>query len=31
VKRVERFEIVTAERGLNNVLRGLKRLEIAVH
>jgi cytochrome P450 len=31
VKRVERFEIVAAERGLNNVLRGLKRLEIAVH
>jgi cytochrome P450 len=28
--RVERFEIVAKERSLNNVLRGLARLEVTV-
>lgn len=31
VKRVERIEIVQAERRLNNVLRGFGRLEVRVH
>jgi cytochrome P450 len=30
-KRVERFDILNMERGLNNTLRGIKRLEVTAH
>jgi cytochrome P450 len=30
-RRVKRFEVLDMERGLNNTLRGLKRLEVTAH